>query len=302
MIGGHLYQFPSPESPVPNEDFTADLVLEGNHIQLLKPAGILTEDGIVATNTLRVTISNNTVQAEATGSTARSAIGAGGITGPVGFAIQFPGSCTLNSNRFCLSNFDCKIPSFDTDSQGTCSLPSTQPVFWITRDLTIENNEISGSFPAGLGNSAINGIVQGNKIIGPLAPGTRAGIIIAGKHALETIVVTRNIVKNVSTALRIDKLFQGLAPSYFGAKISLNDFTGYTTAIRTSNDYDLSDTILTVDGMGNFWGLDGCTLGGFDPNSVKRDNGTINPNVIDSHPYGEPVAEIPEEDLPMTCF
>jgi hypothetical protein len=165
--------------------------------------------------------------------------------------------------------------------------------------LTIENNEISGPFVIGIGNSAINGIVQGNKIIGPLGVGGR-GIIISGKHALETIVVTRNIVKNVYSALRIEKSFQGLTPSFFGAKISLNDFTGYTTAVQTSDDYDIMSE-LSVVGEGNYWGLT-CTEGGFDPTKVLRLNGTVNPFLVDSHPYGEPVAETPEEDLPMTCF
>jgi hypothetical protein len=169
--------------------------------------------------------------------------------------------------------------------------------------MRVEDNEITGPFRGGISMAAKNGIIRGNKINGPLIPvGGLGGISLRGKFAMETgTVVTRNTVSNVSTALRLDRAFFELTASFFDAEISLNDFTGYTTAVSTSNDYNLSDTVLTVDGRGNYWGLT-CAEGGFDPTKVLRVNGTQNPNVVDSHPYGEPVADTPEEDLPLTCF
>ncbi len=86
----------------------------------------------------------------------------------------------------------------------------------------------------------------------------------------------------------------------FGATVSLNDFTGYTIAVRTNNVYnlpaELSDPITL---QGNYWGLP-CP-GGFDPTLVQFLNGNINPLVKDSHPYGEPVAETPDSVLPEPC-
>jgi hypothetical protein len=306
IIGDSLYQFTTTQSPIPNEDFTGDTLVEGNIITYKKNNS--TEDGIVVSNTLRTTIRNNTIgrsplDPDGPDGGRQASMRSGGITGPpgTGFLRQFPGNCTLNSTRHCLSDFDCNIPGIDPVSQDTCDLPQTQSVFWIPSNIMIENNTIYGPFGvAGISSLADDLTIQGNNITGPLTgPNALGGINIFGKFTIEKAVITRNRVSGVSTALFLNKVF-GDTASFFGAKISLNDFTGYTTAVGTSNDYDLPSE-LSVDGKGNYWGLT-CAEGGFDPTKVLRVNGTQNPNVVDSHPYGEPVANTPEEDLPLTCF
>jgi len=144
--------------------------------------------------------------------------------------------------------------------------------------------------------SGKNATIRGNKISGPLIEGLGGGISLRGKFALETgTLVIRNIVSNVSTALFLQRVF-ALEASFFDAEIRLNDFTGYTTAVGTNKDYKLPSEL-----SGNFWGLT-CGEGGFDPKLVRRDNGGVNRYVVERHPYGEPVANTPEEDLPPPCF
>jgi hypothetical protein len=84
---------------------------------------------------------------------------------------------------------------------------------------------------------------------------------------------------------------------FFGSTIRLNDSTGYTTEVRTSDDYTLPSELSDA-GRGNYWGL-GCP--GFDQTQVLFDSGAVNPHVTDSHPYGQPVADTPESLLPATC-
>ena len=288
-----LHQLTFPISSELTEDFTADNIVEGNDISFNIASSLQAssrESGIVAPSSLRTIILANNVT---------NTSGVGVRDGQLNARRLFPGKCTLDSNRHCLADDDCFIPGIDDISKGTCADPLPEPTNaeWFARDILVEDNEITGPFRGGISMAAKNATIRGNKISGPLiTAGGLGGIVLRGKFALETdTVVTRNVVSNVSTALRLEKTF-GLTGSFFDAEIRLNDFTGYTTAVRTSNDYNLPSEL-----SGNFWGLT-CGEGGFDPNMVRRDNGTVNPNVVESHPYGEPVANTSEEDLPLTCF
>jgi hypothetical protein len=163
---------------------------------------------------------------------------------------------------------------------------------------------------------------------------------------LETSIITQNIVSSVAQALNFGQVFQGTFPSFFGAKFSLNDFTDYSTAVSLQGSCALDSrlfcvnnaqcvvqgvnfgpctpaytlpTELSVDDQGNVcgpgstgcqgnnWGLT-CEAGGFDPNKVRNFNGTVNSNVVDSHPYdvNEPVGVIvtdkgPCDSVSKTC-
>ena len=203
----------------------------------------------------------------------------------------------------CLADDDCSIAGIDDLPKGTCVAPPPQPVDakWFARDFTIEDNKVLGPFRGGISIAAEGSVVRGNEISGPLiAAQGLGGILVRGKFGLETAVVAHNRVTNVSTALRLDKTFFGLSASFFDAIISHNDFTGYTIAVQTTDDYDLPSE-LSVDGSGNYWGLT-CEQGGFDPTKVRKLSGTVNSTVTDSHPYGEAIAGTPEENLPPTCF
>jgi hypothetical protein len=189
------------------------------------------------------------------------------------------------------------------ESKGTCSLTPQESVFWITDGGLIEDNIILSPFDIGLGCIGKDLTVRNNTLIGPTRTASGVGIRLAAKNTLETAIVTGNTVSNVPIAVQLIYISPGLAglvPSFFGAEVSLNDFTGYTIAVGTSNDYILPSD-LSVDGRGNYWGLT-CAEGGFDPSKVLRVNGTVNPNVVDSYPYGVPVANTLEEDLPATCL
>jgi hypothetical protein len=159
---------------------------------------------------------------------------------------------------------------------------------------------IYGRFQVAIATVGENVVVTGNSIFGLLSSGPTPGIGInlAGKKPLETAVVHRNTVSDVVTGLRFINVFQGEAPAFFGLEVSLNDITGYVTAVATSNDYTLPSE-LSVEGRGNYWGL-ACPPG-FDPAFIKKDNGSLQAAVVDSHPYAEAVAELPDESLPATC-
>jgi hypothetical protein len=63
--------------------------------------------------------------------------------------------------------------------------------------------------------------------------------------------------------LLVNTQFPGLESSAFCARVSLNDFRGYPTSVRS----DIAAT-LSVNGKGNFWGLP-CPLG-FDPQRSRK--------------------------------
>jgi hypothetical protein len=304
VIENTLYQLIATNSMAPNEDFTADNLVEGNTITL--PQGT-NDDGIVLAVPQRAMVRNNTITGASHG------MRAGAQTGPR----RFPGACSGNTSRLCLSNDDCNIPGVDSGSQGTCTNPAplTQPVDWFSDRSTMENNRVLTPFTDGIDLSGKNNLLQGNTITGPGNP-DGAGIHLFGKHAVETTIMKGNTISNISNALFLTKIFQQLTASRFGAQISLNTFTGYTTAVRTSNStsntanpYDLPSELSVgqcsgapaaacitdsdcssvgvgtcTNSQGNYWGL--ICPQGFDPTKVVDTNGHLNPNVVDSHPFG----------------
>jgi hypothetical protein len=290
VVNNTRYQLTISDSDEPTEDFTAENLVEGNTIFFPQAAS----GGINLAISQRSTVRNNTI------SKAIISIQVGAQIGPPPSGQrQFPGTCTLDTARHCLGTADCNIPGVDTAPKGTCSLPPPQLVSWVTNDAKIEGNTIHGPFQTGVALGGRRVIVQDNKIDGPLIAGGMGGILLNGKFALETNRIFRNRVDNVSDAIHLNKAFQGQTASSFGAEFSLNDLTGYVTAVRTSADYDLA-TELSVNGRGNYWGLI-CTepLQGFDPSKVQGPP----PGVIvkDSHAYGVPVSNI-QNNLPPTCF
>jgi hypothetical protein len=103
-------------------------------------------------------------------------------------------------------------------------------------------------------------------------------------------LIERNVVAGSANAL-----YLAFPPSFTHA-IRLNDFTGYSVAIRTSDTFTVA-TDIAAD-TGNYWGL---PCPGFDPRRVLFDNGNVNPHVIDGKPYGRPVARTSDGSLPRPC-
>jgi parallel beta-helix repeat protein len=308
VIENSLYQIDVTSSLAPNEDFTADNLVEGNTINFVQGDN----DGIVLALPQRTIVRDNTIR------NATNGMRAGIQTGPSGFPRLFPGSCSLDASRLCLSNADCNIPGIDLNSQGTCIQPPTKNVFWFSNDTTMQNNQILSPFTNGITLAGMNNILLGNTISGPTRPGLPApggvGITLLGKFAAETTVVTGNTITDVTNALRLDKVFQSTA-SAFGSRVSLNAFTGYTAAVRTSTDYNLPSELsvgqCSLDAtrtcstnsecnsagkgactnlLGNYWGL---ACPGFDAAKVLFTDGAVNASVMDSHPFGKSSLKTP---------
>jgi parallel beta-helix repeat protein len=286
IIEGELYQLPVSSSPVPNADFSEDNLFEGNTVVFTQTPF----DGVVISVAQRTTVSDNIVRSAA----ASMRVGFQSGPEPGGLPKKFPGMCTAPAGRACLADADCNILG---TSASTCSNPAppTVGVFWVSDGNLLEGNTITGPFTLGIATTGSNTVIRGNTITGPLRTtiASSGGISLVSKFALgPTTTVTRNVVSNVAIALNLlNSQFPGLEATALGARVSLNDFTGYTTSVRT----DIAAT-LSTNGQGNFWGLP-CPQG-FDPSKVQRVNPTVGV-VTDDHPYGAPVARA--ATLPQPC-
>lgn len=255
-------------------------------------------DGVVLATAQRTELSNNTIEAGG-----RNAIRLGLQTDDRLFAGRCP---QPGPPRFCLANEQCDL--------AACQSVTTQKVLWLTNDTLIEGNVVKGPFGSGINSTGRRTIIRGNNIVGPLRDPTLPGVagagIRLGGFALETATVTRNSVSKVQNALTLFHKAQGVGPSQFLAKISLNDFTGYTNAVVTASNHTSTQTSttdiynllteLSSLGRGNYWGTPGCT--GLRPLDVKMINGNANAKVTDKNPFRLPVANSSILSLPCTIF
>jgi Right handed beta helix region/Periplasmic copper-binding protein (NosD) len=199
------------------------------------------------------------------------------------------GTCSLDSSRLCRTIADCTFMIDRFGDKGTCSGAKDVTVDGQSMNMLAEGNIIFGSILAGIHlGQTVGSTVRGNIIKGP----TDRGINLI-HDAILSGTVERNIISGSKNGIA---LTAGLA-TFFGAKIRLNDITGYNNAVLTLEDYNLPSE-LSVEGKGNYWGL---PCPGFDRATVRMENGEINLKVIDSHPYDQPVATTPGHALPATC-
>jgi Right handed beta helix region len=260
-------------------------VIESNAItQVGSSTGKAGHTGIfLAHDAINTLIENNIVSGGLRG------ISGGGDT----FSMTIPGTCTLDSSRYCLSDADCFISGVDTTPEGTCTGVNSMTARRTSRGTKIDDNQLTGSF----NDRAIQlvGQIESTVIGNTIAATAPIGLAISNEM-LETGIVQRNVVDGPVTALR---LARGVA-NFFGAMVSLNDFTGYMNAVLVGDGYPFP-TFLSANERGNYWGLS-CEAGGFDQTKVSQDNGSP-PQVVveDDHPYAEPVAGTPDELLPLTC-
>jgi hypothetical protein len=308
IFGGILYQYPNaipkfdPDGTLENGgEFVADNVVEGNTINTCGGTGCLNA------NAQRTLIVGNQI------SNVLSGIGLG-VTVP-NLSGAFPGKCTPNQDRWCLTNSDCNIPSVGSVSQGTCSGVATLSVASTADGAVVTNNTITGPFKVGMQLGTPNIVAQGNTITGPVVQGdftsaSGAGIEIRNNSAIQSIIITQNVISNVPAPVRLFNV----TGNVFAAQISLNDFTGYTDEAFLPTGYNL-DGELSVGLQGNYWGLP-CSPaggGGFDPSKVLvltsgkvasdgtvSATGPVSPLLHDSHPYGVPVANTDPALLPTT--
>src|SRR5205085_2075226 len=113
IIDGRLYQLTTTDSQTANVDFTEDNFCDGNNIMFSTPQDAT--DGIALGVAQGTEVSNNDIF------NAAFAIRVGVQFGPQLGKKQFPGTCSLNNERLCLSDFDCEIKGIDlTGPQGSC--------------------------------------------------------------------------------------------------------------------------------------------------------------------------------------
>ncbi len=313
IIDGELLQFKDADVLLPDAQFPEDNLVEDNDIFFKKPN--TSEDGILASNSVRTTVRANHIgraplDPAGPDGGRRASIRAGGIKplAPARGRI-FPGNCSLNPARLCLSAFDCNIPGIDAADQGPCD--NTYQIYSTSYpvDFTVEDNIMFGPMQFGVGVSGSHPTIKNNKITGPVLPTATqpyGGMILEGKFTLESAIVMENTVDKCEPAMAFVELFLSdpdLGPEIFGAQISHNNFTDYSTAIRTwrtqAGGYFVTPGEISVAGVGNYWDLT-CEEGvnGFDPHTVLQSDGTENPDIVDSHPLDGP---FDPEDVPGTC-
>jgi hypothetical protein len=209
----------------------------------------------------------------------------GGNVNPVTIAGWFPGTCAQDQTRLCASNADCSIAGYDSVNIGPCDGAAAGTFNGSSMRLTAEGNMLSGEYDTAalFAANTEQFIFRGNTVDGGVSGIRVNSPAISG-------LIERNVVAGSANALYLG------VQSPFTHAIRLNDFTGYSVAIRTSNDFSVA-TDISAD-KGNYWGL---SCPGFDPSRVFFDNGGANPYVIDGHPYGEPVARTPDDSLPTSC-
>jgi hypothetical protein len=265
IIDGKPFQLTVENSEVPNERFSEGNTFSGNTIRM---SGAQPVDGVVVAISQGTVVSNNKVVG------ARNSIRIGL---QFGIKKKFPGRCESEPSRLCLDNNDCKIPGFDASPPGTCTnLPRQTTVKWVSVGNIIQDNMIHGPFDAGIGTLGQDTTITGNTIVGPLRsvpvfPLTGppvGGIVLVGKFGLgDTTIVSRNIVRNVAIALTLGHAITvgsqtqtEASATEFKAHISLNDFTGYSTAVLLVKGtsapifYELLSE-LSNNPEGNYWGL-----------------------------------------------
>lgn len=209
----------------------------------------------------------------------------GGATTATTIAGWLPGTCSLDPLRICSSNNDCNIAGYDTVSRGSCIGAESATFNGNSKELIAEDNTFSGVYDTAVlfANNVDHFTFRGN-----IVSGGPAGIWI-GPNGINGLI-ERNVVAGASAAL-----YLAFNPT-FTQTIRLNDFTDYSVAVRTSNDFTVP-TDIAAD-KGNYWGL-GCP--GFGSGLVFFDSGDANPYLIDGKAYGEPVAGVSDASLPAPC-
>jgi hypothetical protein len=308
LIDGRLLQLTVENSPTPDERFSEGNTFSGNTIRLF---GSQPVDGVVVAIAQGTVISNNKIVG------ARNSIRIGIQTD---LTKRFPGKCQLKAGRLCLENRDCSIPPIDPPVFDACTnLPPPTPVTWVSGGNSIQDNVIHGPFDAGIGTLGRDTKITGNNIIGPLRsvpvfPLTGppvGGIVLVGKFGLgDTTIVSGNIVRDVAIALTLSHEVTVGPPqptalaTEFKAHITVNDFTGYSTAVllmkgNTPPIFYRLLTELSDNSRGNYWGLMCPTC--FDLSKVKNSDGSTYsppPAIQDSFCFGVPVAKASPQPTP----
>jgi Right handed beta helix region len=239
-------------------------------------------------------------------------------------SISFAGTCSGDSSRYCGADADCFIPAVDTSSKGVCTGAQTRFDLTVaTSDAVVKRNSFVGPMLYGI---VITRPSFRQTVIGNTFTGISAAGITVRDMALETTTLRENVVSGTG----YDLLLQTTPGSpdatsghFFGADIRLNDFTstkGVATGgcgsnpMRqcTTNAECGADTCIELlpfaaelsgHDKGNYWGRTCSDSDGFrahdEPGALGATD-TTSANVMDSHPFGAPVAK--QHPRPATCL
>jgi parallel beta-helix repeat protein len=273
---GTLYQFNALADPrVTGAQSASNNIISGNTV-----TGSIRVSGGSRSNL----VSGNTIRGNST---------APGIIETSASAVMtaFPGQCTLDESRLCLADTDCAIQGFDGDSKGPCKVnPPNVFVVGGSWSNQFSGNSIIGPLSIGISSVGHHSVIESNTISG----GTIAtGITWAGSKTIVHNQVNAAVAMNITMNVNAGPYDAALT------NVSLNDFTGYRTAVQIPAGWTVTPTLFSSGGLGNHWGLPCTSSDGFDPTKVLgAPAGVV---VEDDHPFGVPVASTSMDQLPATC-
>jgi Periplasmic copper-binding protein (NosD) len=297
VIAGKLTQNPYDPAEYDENNVIQDNVIDLNRgTATASIVGIATSEGAQGT-----IVRGNTVINAAIGLQVQRA---GSESTPNGF---LPGACVGGTadGRACgdaKDSTDCFFEEAGDTVAGVCLGVHETTAENRPRDILLEDNVVS---------NAVNGIMA-QAVIGLTLTGNRVnastnGMNLGGGALDNGTLVTRNILSNDGNGLFLTDPVaanQGPSPTSFGAEVMLNDITGSTArAIGRSTGpslYSLSPTELSAMRRGNYWGRPCSDSEGF------REFGQAGADspaafIVDSHPYGQSVANTLDGLLPPSC-
>ncbi len=184
----------------------------------------------------------------------------------------------------------------------------------LVHGLLAENNVVTGQKRESINLPDFGGVARGNLIAGQGKTQVGMALYIL---SIETAVIERNIITGTNTGLLLTHYFweegeSEFNPDEFSAKISLNDFSGNVVNVQTTDEFAYPEDTefllpytfpsgLFVNGKGNYWGHTCGEDDGF-IEAGKPGEDSTHALVIDSYPYGQPVADVPDGSLPATCL
>jgi hypothetical protein len=313
ILDGELYQFPNLDDLAGVQDN----VVEGNTVHVAGPTGIF-----LSAHNQRTIIRGNTVIADA----ARPTKGITGGAGTVG-AMRIPSACARQTTRSCFVDADCGYalpagappdacqPTPCMVVAGSCWYGHLLPQGdFSSHDVLVEDNVVTGAPAVGIEASAASMTIVGNRVENAASAGLALGGPALGASWIAGNVLLGNLVGLDLTTLAAE----------VGAVFTRNDVTG--SALRPirapagwSAHLELSDG-----SAGNYWGQscpDAFRLLPDGPRSCTGDPSRAcladadcaagvcatyeaeapNDAIIDSHPYGQPVAAPAGDPAPAPC-
>jgi len=300
VIDGKLKQFPYiPGHP---SIFSADNLIENNTIDIPWQNAVLPPQpsvtvffGLASGDASRGTIFR--------GNTIKRAARAIHLNGMTFGARATPRRCTGDETRWCSTDDHCA-------GLGSCPPPAAP--FGVNddglvRDGWVEDNVIEGPFrDQGLyAGNAKGTVFRGNTVEARSQAGAQAALLLQGRGFEDSVVTRNRLASRVGV-----RLAQNGAPlpgsnttrgDSYGSTLFVNDITGWSVAaVQIQGPFAPFHAALTDGARGNYWGLD-CP--GFDPAQVKVFNSTVvSTDAVDDHPYGQPVAQAADADLPAPCL